>query len=134
MSAREIVSASAAPAAVGPYSQAVRAGDWLYCSGQIPLDPETGRLIDGDMEAQTRRVMANLGAVLQAAGLDFGNAVKTTLYLLDMNDFPAVNAAYGSFFETDPPARATLQVAALPLGARICIDLVAVADGGDGRP
>ncbi len=134
MSAREIVSASAAPAAVGPYSQAVRAGDWLYCSGQIPLDPETGRLIDGDMEAQTRRVMANLGAVLQAAGLDFGNAIKTTLYLLDMNDFPAMNAAYGSFFETDPPARATLQVAALPLGARICIDLVAVADGGDGRP
>jgi 2-iminobutanoate/2-iminopropanoate deaminase len=115
-----------APAAVGPYNQAIAAGDYLFCSGQIPLDPATAKLIDGDVSAQTRRVLANLQAVLAAAGATFADVVKTTVYLIDMADFAAVNAAYGEHFPGVAPARATVAVAALPLGARVEIDAVAL--------
>lgn len=119
-----------APAAIGPYSQAVQAGALVFLSGQIPLDPQTGVLVDGGIEAQTRQVMANLGAVLRAAGLDFTNLVKTTIYLVDLDDFAVVNGIYGACFGAIPPARATVQVAALPKGALIEIEGVAVKDGG----
>jgi len=122
---RNIISAKNAPTAIGPYSQAVAAGDLIFISGQIPLDPATGRMVEGGIEAQTERVMANLGAVLEAAGLGFENVVKTTIYLADMADFPALNEVYGRSFPKNPPARATVQVAALPKGARIEIDAVA---------
>lgn len=122
---RQIVSTEKAPKAIGPYSQAVRAGGWLYASGQIPLDPATGQMIAGDIKAQTERVMKNLGAILEAAGLSFAHVVKTTVYLKDMSEFPAMNEVYGRFFPAEPPARATVEVARLPRDARIEIDLVA---------
>jgi 2-iminobutanoate/2-iminopropanoate deaminase len=122
---RQIISTKTAPSAVGPYSQAVSAGGFLFASGQIPLDPATGRTVEGDIKAQTQRVMDNLAAVLQAAGLGFADVVKTTIYLTDMTDFAAVNDVYGRSFPEDPPARATIQVAALPKGARIEIEAVA---------
>ena len=119
------VSSPDAPKAIGPYSQAVRAGQLLFASGQIPLDPATGSLVDGDVDAQTRRVMENLGAVLEAAGLSFASVVRTTIYLADMNDFAKVNDVYGSYFREPYPARATVQVARLPKDARVEIDAVA---------
>lgn len=115
-----------APAAIGPYSQAVEAGGFVFCSGQIPLDPITGALVEGDIGAQTERVMKNLAAVLEAAGVSFASVVRTTIYLVDMADFAAVNTAYAKWFKAVPPARATVQVAALPRGARVEIDAVAV--------
>jgi 2-iminobutanoate/2-iminopropanoate deaminase len=121
------ISSESAPKAIGPYSQAVAAGDFVFLSGQIPLDPATGEIVQGDVAAQTKRVMQNLGAVLQAAGLAFQDVVKCTIYLADLADFAAVNEAYGRYFPKDPPARATVQVAALPKGARIEIGAVAVA-------
>ena len=125
------VATTDAPAAIGPYSQAVRAGDFLFTSGQIALDPATGALIAGDVTAQTARVMANLGAVLAAAGLLFADVVKTTIFLVDMNDFAAVNAAYGEAFAGGtPPARSTVAVAALPRGARVEIEAVALLRRG----
>jgi 2-iminobutanoate/2-iminopropanoate deaminase len=125
---RSIVSTADAPAAIGPYSQAVRAGGFVFCSGQIPLDPKTGSMVGGDdVEAQTRQVMMNLKAVLQAAGADFGKVVKTTIFLTDLNDFVRVNGVYASFFEgVEPPARATVQVAALPRGAKVEIEATAI--------
>jgi len=115
-----------APAPIGPYNQAVRAGDFIFCSGQIPLDPVTGELVPGDIGTQTHRVMRNVGAVLAAASATFANVVKTTIFLIDMGDFAAVNAAYGSYFEHDiAPARSTVAVAALPKGARVEIEVVA---------
>lgn len=114
-----------APAAIGPYSQAVRAGEFLFCSGQIPLDPSTGRMIEGGIEAQTERVLENLAAVLSAGGSSLDEVVKTTVYLEDLGDFPAMNAVYGKYFPNDPPARATVGVARLPAGARVEIDAVA---------
>ncbi len=122
---KAVVSTDEAPAAIGPYSQAVRAGELLFLSGQIPLDPKSGQMVAGDIEAETRRVMDNLGAVLKAAGLEYEHLVKTTIFLTDLADFPAVNGVYGSYFSSDPPARATVQVAALPKGARVEIDGVA---------
>jgi reactive intermediate/imine deaminase len=117
-----------APRPIGPYNQAVRSGDLIFCSGQIAIDPATGKLIEGDVEAQTRRVLDNLAAVLAAAGARFENVVKTTIYLVDMADFAAVNALYGTRFDSGvAPARATVAVAALPLGARVEIEAVAVA-------
>jgi 2-iminobutanoate/2-iminopropanoate deaminase len=116
-----------APAPIGPYSQAVRAGAFLFCSGQIPIDPQTGKLIEGDVAAQTRRVMDNIAALLAAAGTGFERVVKTTIYLVDMADFAAVNPVYGERFGTQPPARSTVAVAALPLGARIEVEVVALA-------
>src|SRR5512144_2540370 len=114
---RETVTTQGAPAAIGPYSQAIRSGGVLYCSGQIPLDPATGKMVGGGIEAQTERVLRNLEAVLAAGGASLAAVVKTTVYLSDLVDFPAMNAVYGKFFPADPPARATVQAAKLPAGA-----------------
>ena len=122
---RHAVLTATAPAPIGHYSQAVRVGDDVYCSGQIPLDPVTGALVPGDARAQTQRVLENLGAVLSAAGLDFSNVVKTTIFLIDMNDFAAVNEAYEAVFGDSKPARSTVAVAALPRDARVEIDCIA---------
>ena len=121
----EAVSTTAAPAAIGPYSQAINAGSFLFVSGQIPLDPATGAMVDGDIAAQTRRVFANLQAILEAAGASFDNVVRTTVYLADMNDFATVNEIYGTYFSPPAPARATVQAARLPKDARVEIDLIA---------
>lgn len=124
---KEAISTTGAPAAIGPYSQAVRAGKLVFLSGQVPLDPATGTLAEGDITAQTRRVMENLAAVLQAAGCSFGDVVRTTIYLLDLGNFAAVNEAYASYLTAPYPARATVQVSALPRGAAIEIDMIAVS-------
>jgi 2-iminobutanoate/2-iminopropanoate deaminase len=124
---RRSVSTQSAPRAIGPYSQAVTSGAWVFCSGQIPLDAATGEMVGaGDVRAQARQVMRNLGAVLEAAGAGFADVVKTTIYLVDLADFGAVNEVYGGFFTGDPPARATVQVAGLPRGALVEIDAIAV--------
>jgi 2-iminobutanoate/2-iminopropanoate deaminase len=117
-----------APRAIGPYSQAVQvqAGRLVFLSGQIPLDPKTGELVTGDVSVQTERVMENLGAVLRAASLGFADVVRCTIYLVDLGEFAAVNAVYGRYFASSPPARATVQVSALPRGARVEIDAIAV--------
>lgn len=122
---RQAVSSDAAPKAIGPYSQAIRAGSLLFVSGQIPLDPATGAVVDGDIAAQTHRVFANLRAILEAADASFDHVVKTTVYLADMNDFGIVNEIYGTYFSSPAPARATVQAARLPKDARIEIDLIA---------
>ncbi|MCK6536932.1 MAG: RidA family protein [Polyangiaceae bacterium] len=122
---RQVISSPNAPAAIGPYSQAVASGDWLFLSGQIPLDPATGELVSGDIEVETRRVLDNLSFVLQAAGASFADLVKTTIYLTNLGDFAAVNRVYAERFGDSPPARATVQVAALPKGARVEIDGIA---------
>jgi 2-iminobutanoate/2-iminopropanoate deaminase len=122
---REAVSTPSAPAAIGPYSQAISAGGFLFVSGQIPLDPATGAMVEGDLAAQTRRVFQNLEAILAAAGLTFDHVVRTTVYLADMNDFPAMNEVYGTYFSAPAPARATVQAARLPRDARVEIDLIA---------
>lgn len=127
-SKREIVKTKNAPAAVGPYSQAVRVGSFIYTAGQIALIPETGQLIEGGIEAQTRQVMQNLAAVLEAAGSSLASVVKTTIYVTNLADFATINQVYGSFFSSDPPARSTVQVAALPLGATVEIEVVALAN------
>lgn len=127
---RTVVTTSAAPAAIGPYSQAVRSGDLLFTSGQIPLDPATGALVGAGAAEQTERVMQNLEAVLAAAGAGFSDVLRSTIYLVDLGDFGAVNDAYGRRFAGAPPARSTVQVAALPRGARVEIDLVARIPGG----
>ena len=125
---REIITTDQAPKAIGPYSQAVRAGGLVFTSGQIPLDPATGEMVGGDdIRAQTERVMENLAQVLRAAGTSFGNVVKSTIFLTDLADFVAVNEVYGACFPSAPPARSTVQVAALPRGARVEIELVALA-------
>src|SRR2546423_15519976 len=108
---KKIISTSEAPAAVGPYSQAIRIGNLVFCSGQIPLDPETGEIVPGDVNAQTRRGMENIAAVLRAEGLNFGNIIKTTIFLTKLADFQNVNELYGSHFKTHPPAPSTVQVA-----------------------
>ena len=119
------ISTSDAPAAIGPYSQAIHSGDLVFLSGQVPIDPKTGVLVDGDISTQTERVLDNLAAVLAAAGCGFSDVVKTTIYLTDLNDFLAVNQTYGKRFTAAPPARATVQVSALPKGARVEIDAIA---------
>jgi 2-iminobutanoate/2-iminopropanoate deaminase len=125
MALRQAVSTDGAPEAIGPYSQAIRTGSLLFCSGQIPLDPSTGEIIKDDVEGQTRRCLENLAAVCEAAGGTLSEAVRCTVYLTDMNDFARVNEAYGSFFEgEDPPARVAIGVAALPKGADVEIDAV----------
>jgi 2-iminobutanoate/2-iminopropanoate deaminase len=128
---KKIISTSDAPAAVGPYSQAVRAGSTIYCAGQIPLDPKSGQIVSQDISAQTRRVLDNITAVLRAEGLSFENIVKTTIFLTDLGDFQSVNEIYASYFKKEPPARSTVQVAALPKGARVEIEAIAVADEGE---
>lgn len=120
------ISTNEAPAAIGPYSQAVRAGNLIFLSGQIPLDPATSQIVPGGIEQQAERVMMNLRAVLKAAGCDFDNVVRTTIYLTDLANFQAVNEIYGKHFTGIPPARATVQVTALPKGAHVEIDAIAV--------
>ena len=122
---RRAVRTDAAPAAIGPYSQAVCVGTLLFVSGQIPLDPTTGQIVAGDITDQTHRVMQNLGAVLTAAGTDYGHIVRTTIFLTNLDDFALVNDAYGTYFSYPTPARATVQVAALPKGASVEIDAIA---------
>lgn len=123
---KQPIATSGAPSAIGPYSQAIRAGDTVYLSGQIPLDPASGELVKGTIEEETRRVMENLRAVLAAAGAGFQHVVKTTIFLTDLSDFTRVNEVYGGYLGAPLPARATVQVAALPRGARVEIDAVAV--------
>ncbi len=113
-----------APSAIGPYSQGIISGDFLFVSGQLPIDPAHGTIIEGNMGAQTERILHNLAAVTEAAGTGLANVVKTTIFLKDLRDFAEVNEAYGRFFKDNPPARSTVQVAALPLNARIEIEAV----------
>ena len=124
----EVVATDGAPAAIGPYSQAVKAGGFVYTAGQIPLDPATMKVVEGGIEAQTERVMQNLEAVLSAAGSSFANVVKTTCFLVDLTDFPAFNGIYGKRFPANPPARSTVQVAKLPLGVLVEVECIARLD------
>jgi 2-iminobutanoate/2-iminopropanoate deaminase len=123
----QAIATQAAPAAIGPYSQATRASGFVFLSGQIPIDPTTGRIVEGGIVQETERVLDNLGAILAAAGLSFDHVVKTTIYLVDLGDFQTVNEAYGKRFARTLPARATVQVVALPRGARVEIDAIAAA-------
>lgn len=123
---RQAIVAADAPSAIGPYSPAIRAGNLLFVSGQVPIDPATGAMVEGDITAQTERVMRNLAAVLAAAGAGFEHVVKTTVYLADMNEFAAMNAVYGRYVVAPPPARSTVQVARLPRDVKVEIDVIAV--------
>ncbi len=123
---KETISTENAPGAIGPYSQAVRTGNLVFCSGQIPIDPATGEFVSNDVAEQTRQVLKNLSAVLEAAGTDLNNVVKTTVFLADMNDFTAMNEIYEEFFSDNKPARATVQAARLPRDARVEIECIAV--------
>jgi len=123
---RNIIQTQHAPAAIGPYSQAILAGELLFASGQLGLDPQTGKLQEG-VEAQARQALSNIQAVLQAAGSSIDRVVKTTIFLADMKDFAKVNAIYGELFQHEPPARSTIQVAALPLGGLVEIEVIALA-------
>ena len=127
---REIISTDAAPRAIGPYSQAMRAGGFLFLSGQIALDPRREQLVGGDIKQQTRRVLENVKALLQAAGSALNRVVKCTVFLADMNDFGAMNEEYGSFFQEEPPARTTVAASRLPRGALVEIDVIAVVGEG----
>jgi 2-iminobutanoate/2-iminopropanoate deaminase len=124
---RRVVKTEGAPQAIGPYSQAVVAGGFVYVSGQIPLDPATGQFVEGGVRDQTAQVLRNLSKVLEAAGSDLSRVVKTTVFLADMNDFAAMNDVYATFFNDEPPARSTVQAARLPRDARVEIDVVALA-------
>ena len=126
---KQIVKTDSAPQAIGPYSQAVVAGGFVFASGQIPIDPQTGEFVAGGIREQTEQVLRNLSEVLAAAGSDFARVVKTTVYLADMNDFAAMNEVYGRYFQAEPPARATVQAARLPRDARVEIDVIALAQG-----
>jgi 2-iminobutanoate/2-iminopropanoate deaminase len=126
---RSVVSTPDAPKAIGPYSQGVCAGDLVFCAGQGGLDPATGQLVEGGIQAQTRQTLNNLGAVLRAAGSDLSHVVKTTVFLADMADFGAMNQVYAEFFPADPPARSTVAVRQLPLGALVEIEAIAVRAG-----
>jgi 2-iminobutanoate/2-iminopropanoate deaminase len=123
---KKIISTTDAPAAIGPYSQAVEAGNTLYISGQIPIDPATGKLVEGDITVQTERVMKNIGAILSAAGYSFTDVVKSTCLLADIADFKSMNEVYGRYYTVQKPARAAFAVKALPMGALVEIDTIAV--------
>ena len=123
---KEIISTENAPGAIGPYSQAVKVGNMVFCSGQIPIDPETGVFVSSEIGEQTEQVLKNLSAVLEAAGTNLDNVVKTTVFLLDMNDFAAMNEVYGKYFSDNSPARATVQAARLPRDARVEIECIAL--------
>jgi 2-iminobutanoate/2-iminopropanoate deaminase len=123
---RERISTTDAPGAIGPYSQAIASGAFVFCSGQVPLDPASGTLVEGDVRAQTRRALENLGGVLNAAGSSLAQVVKTTVFLISMSDFAAMNEVYAEFFPGDPPARSTIAVAELPKSARVEIEAIAL--------
>ena len=127
---KKVISTKDAPGAVGPYSQAIRAGSMVFCAGQIPLDPKSGQIESQDVGEQAKRVLENIGAVLKAAQLDYLHVVKTTVFLTDLADFQTVNAIYAGFFRENPPARSTVQVSALPKGAKVEIEVIAVGDDG----
>jgi 2-iminobutanoate/2-iminopropanoate deaminase len=122
---KEVIYTDKAPKPIGPYSQAIKVGSWLFLSGQIPIDPRSGDIIEGDIEVQTRRVLENIKAILENAGFTLGDIVKVTVYLVDLNDFPRFNKVYSEYFKDRPPARTTVQVAALPRSVRIEIDAIA---------
>jgi 2-iminobutanoate/2-iminopropanoate deaminase len=124
---RKVIASTEAPAAVGPYSQAVAVGNTLYCAGQIPLDPATGDLVSGGVPEQTTRVLENVGAVLRANGMDYSHVVKATVFMTDLSHFGEMNAVYSRYFQPPHPARSTVQVAALPRGARVEIEVTAVS-------
>jgi 2-iminobutanoate/2-iminopropanoate deaminase len=126
---KQAISTPSAPAAIGPYSQAIRSGSLLFISGQIPLDPETGKVVEGDAAIQTARVLQNLSAILEAAGSSFAQVLKTTVYLCDMADFSLMNEVYARFFGDCPPARATVAVSRLPRNVSVEIDLIAEVEG-----
>ena len=123
---KQAITSPGAPKAIGPYSSALRADPFLFVSGQVPFDPVTGAMVDGDIKAQTHRVLENIGALLQSGGLSYGDVVRTTVYLADMNDFAAMNDVYRTFFVEPYPARSTIQAARLPRDARIEIDVIAI--------
>lgn len=123
---KETISTDRAPGAIGPYSQAVKTGGMIFCSGQIPIDPATGEFVSDDVAEQTEQVLKNLSAVLEAAGSKLGDVVKTTVFLANMDDFAAMNEVYGTYFNDNKPARATVQAARLPRDARVEIDCIAV--------
>ena len=125
---RQAVATDSAPKAIGPYSQAIRAGSLLFVSGQVPIDPATGQIVDGDIAAQTHRVFRNISEILKAGGASLDHVVRTTVFLADMNDFAAMNEVYGGYFSAPAPARATVQVSRLPKDARIEIDVIAVVE------
>lgn len=125
---REAIATKNAPAAIGPYSQGIKANGFLFLSGQVALDPASGQLVAGDIRAQTERVLQNLQAVLEAAGSSLARVVKTTVFLADLNDFAAMNEVYARFFPAPPPARATVEVRRLPLDARVEIDVIALGE------
>lgn len=129
---KDIIATDRAPRAIGPYSQAVRAGNLVFASGQIPIDPATGEFVSGGIAEQTEQVLRNLAAVFKAAGLGLDQVIKTTVFLLDMDDFTAMNEVYGRFFGEQPPARATVQAARLPRDARVEIEAIAVILSGPG--
>ena len=123
---KRIIQTEQAPSAIGPYSQAIRIGDFLYTSGQIALDPESGIFLSGEIEEETEQTLKNISAILQAGGVNFENVIKTTVYMSDLNDFTRMNQIYEKYFSTNKPARACVQVAALPKGAKIEIDAIAI--------
>lgn len=125
---RRIIHTQDAPKAIGPYSQAVRTGEFIFCAGQVPLDPATMKLVEGDITVQTRRALTNLSNVLQAAGSSLSRVMKTTVFLADFNDFQAMNAVYAEFFPEQPPARSTIQAGRLPAGALVEIEAIAIAN------
>ena len=124
---RTVIHTDSAPKAIGPYSQAIRAGDFIFAAGQTPIDPATGNLVEGEIETQTRRVLDNIKAVLEAAGSGLDKVVKTTVFMTNLGDFARMNAVYAEYFPANPPARSTVQVAALPKGAMVEIECVAIA-------
>jgi len=126
MAKKKVIRSEAAPAPVASYSQAIKAGKFLFCSGQIPIDPRTGSLVPGGIEDQTRRVLENLGAVLEAAGASYRDVLKCTVFLTDLQDFETMNGVYSTYFSDAPPARSTVQVVALPRGARVEIEAIAL--------
>lgn len=123
---KEIISTENAPGAIGPYSQAVKTGTMVFCSGQIPIDPQTGEFVSDEIGAQTEQVLKNLSAVLKAAGTDLNSVVKTTVFLIDMNDFAVMNEVYAKYFSENKPARATVQAARLPRDARVEVECIAL--------
>jgi 2-iminobutanoate/2-iminopropanoate deaminase len=127
---KKIISTSDAPAAIGPYSQAIRSGNFIFCSGQIPLEPKSGQMVSDDIGDQTRRVLDNIRGLLKSEGVSLADVVKTTIFLTDLGNFQTVNEIYGSFFNNQPPARSTVQVSALPKGAKVEIEVIACANNG----